>query len=83
MDQGLADIGAAIAALRARPECTGKVAAMGFCLGGKLAYLTAARHDVDAAVAFYGVGIEETLAESSGIDCPVLMHFAGEDSFVP
>ena len=56
---------------------------MGFCLGGKLAYLTATRHDVDAAVSFYGVGIEEALDESGGIACPVLMHFAGEDSFVP
>ena len=83
VDQGVADIGAAIDALRARPECTGKVAAMGFCLGGKLAYLTAARHDVDAAVSFYGVAIEESLAESGGIACPLLMHFAGEDSFVP
>ena len=83
VDQGVADIGAAIAALRTRPECTGKVAAMGFCLGGKLAYLTAARHDVDAAVSFYGVAIEESLDESGGIACPLLMHFAGEDSFVP
>ena len=66
-----------------RPECTGKAAAMGFCLGGKLAYLTATRHDVDAAVSFYGVGIEEALGESGGIACPLLMHFAGEDSFVP
>ena len=83
VDQALVDIGAALDALRARPECTGKVAAMGFCLGGKLAYLTATRHDVDAAVSFYGVGIEEALGESGGIACPVLMHFAGEDSFVP
>ena len=83
VDQALVDIGAALDALRARPECTGKAAAMGFCLGGKLAYLTATRHDVDAAVSFYGVGIEEALGESGGIACPVLMHFAGEDSFVP
>ena len=83
VDQGVADIGAAVEALRARLECTGKVAAMGFCLGGKLAYLTATRHDVDAAVSFYGVGIEEALDESGGISCPVLMHFAGEDAFVP
>ena len=83
VDRGLADIGAAIAALRARPECTGKVGAMGFCLGGKLAYLTAARHDIDAAVSFYGVSIEKALDESDGIACPVLMHFAGEDTFVP
>ena len=83
VDQGVADIGTALAALRARPECSGPVAAMGFCLGGKLAYLTAARHEVDAAVSFYGVGIEEALDESGGIACPLLMHFAGEDSFVP
>ena len=83
VDQALVDIGAALDALRARPECTGKAAAMGFCLGGKLAYLTATRHDVDAAVSFYGVGIEDALDESGGIACPVLMHFAGEDSFVP
>ena len=83
VDQGLADIGAAIEALRARPECTGKVGAMGFCLGGKLAYLTAARHDIAAAVSFYGVGIEQALTESGGIACPVLMHFAAEDSYVP
>ena len=83
VDQGVADIGAAVEALQARPECTGKVAAMGFCLGGKLAYLTATRHEIDAAVSFYGVGIEEALDESGGIGCPVLMHFAGEDGFVP
>jgi carboxymethylenebutenolidase len=83
VDQGVVDIGDALKALRARPECTGKVAAMGFCLGGKLAYLTATRHDVDAAVSFYGVGIEESLDESSNISCPVLMHFAGADSYVP
>ena len=83
VDRGVADIGAALEALRALPQCTGPVAAMGFCLGGKLAYLTAARHDVDAAVSFYGVGIEKALDESGGIACPVLMHFAGADSFVP
>ena len=47
---------ATVAALRARPECTGKVGALGFCLGGKLAWLAAARAGVDAAVGYYGVG---------------------------
>lgn len=83
VDRGVADIGTALAVLRARPECTGKAAAMGFCLGGKLAYLAAARHPVDAAVCCYGVGIEAALDESGGIVCPVLMHFAGADEFVP
>ena len=54
----------ALKALRARPECNGKVGALGFCLGGKLAYLAAARTDVDCAVSYYGVGIEADLAEA-------------------
>lgn len=57
------DIVASVAALRARPECTGKVGAIGFCLGGLLAWLAAARAGVDAAVGYYGVGIEGFLGE--------------------
>ncbi len=83
VDRALEDIGDALAALRALPECTGKAGAMGFCLGGKLAWLTAVRHRVDVAVSFYGVGIEETLDEADGLSCPLLLHFAGADGFVP
>lgn len=54
-DQRIEDISSAVTALRARPECTGKVGALGFCLGGKLSYLSACRSDVDCAVSCYGV----------------------------
>jgi len=77
------DIIASVAALRARPECTGKVGAIGFCLGGKLAWLAAARAGVDAAVSYYGVGIETSLGELSKIKCPVTLHFGESDKFVP
>ncbi len=83
IDQGIEDIGATVSALRAMQECTGKVASLGFCLGGKLSYLTAARQDVDLAICFYGVGIEGLLGESGNITCPLQMHFAGLDQYVP
>jgi carboxymethylenebutenolidase len=56
---------------------------MGFCLGGLLAFLTAARTDVDAAVGYYGVGIQERLAEADRIAAPLMLHVAGQDQFVP
>jgi carboxymethylenebutenolidase len=83
MEQAVRDIVATVAALRARPECTGKVGAMGFCLGGKLAWLAAGRAGVDAAVGYYGVGIETSLDEQVTIKCPVTLHFGETDKFVP
>ena len=77
------DIGATVAALRARPECVGKIGALGFCLGGALAYLTAAQAGVDCAVGYYGVGIERRLDLAPQITCPLVLHFAAEDTFVP
>lgn len=81
--QGVSDLKAAIATLRKHPRCNGKVALMGFCLGGKLAYLTAADSNADAAVAFYGGGIAEHLDLSAHIRCPLLMHFGAEDEMIP
>lgn len=83
IDQAVADIGAALAALKARPECTGKLAALGFCLGGLLAYLAAARLPVDAAVGFYGVRIDEYLGEANKVQCPLLLHFGEQDHLNP
>ncbi|MFZ5511909.1 MAG: dienelactone hydrolase family protein [Pseudomonadota bacterium] len=77
------DMGAAVARLRALPECTGKVGALGFCLGGTLAYLAAADCGVDCAVSYYGVGIEGRLERAASIRCPMVLHFAGEDPFCP
>lgn len=81
VDRGIEDIRATVQALRARPECTGEVGVLGHCLGGKLAYLTACRVDVDAAVGYYGVGIEGALDEAAGIKCPMVLHFAELDQY--
>ena len=82
-NQSIRDAADALKVLRGRPECTGKVGALGFCLGGKLAYLVAARTDVDCAVSYYGVGIEVDLAEASNVKGPVVFHFADLDRFAP
>ena len=82
-DRGVDDIAATVAALRQKAECNGGVGTVGFCLGGKLAYLAAARTDIDAAVGYYGVGIESLLGEANAITCPLVLHFAELDSYVP
>ena len=83
VDHLVDDLGACVEALRARRECTGKVGATGFCLGGKLAYLCAARLPIDAAVSYYGIKIDTYLDEADAISCPILFHFAEHDSHVP
>ncbi|MFO1057371.1 MAG: dienelactone hydrolase family protein [Dongiaceae bacterium] len=75
------DITATVAALRALPACTGKVGALGFCLGGRLAYLAAAHAGVDCAVSYYGGGIDTLLDRKIAV--PMAMHFAGADSHIP
>lgn len=83
VDKGIDDIQATITALRGRPEVTGGVGAVGFCLGGKLSFLTAARTDVDVAVAYYGVGMEAHADETSNVTVPLLFHMAELDGYAP
>ncbi len=81
-DQGIADIEAAIRAARGRVG-EAKVGCVGYCLGGRLAFMTAARTDVDASVAYYGVGLDGLLREKHAIARPLMLHIAGDDGFVP
>jgi len=83
LSRGAEDIADAIAALRARSECTEKVGAIGFGLGGKLAYLAAAEANVDCAVTYYGFGIDFGLNFVSRIGCPLVIHFAEKDPQIP
>jgi len=78
------DMRAAVTALRARPEVNGgKVGAIGYCMGGRLAFLAAATAGVDAAVPYYGGGIHDQLDKAAGIKCPVLFHYAEHDDHIP
>lgn len=82
-DLGITDIAATVTALKAVPGVSGKIGAVGHCLGGLLAYLTAARTDVDATVSYYGVNIASVLGEAAKISKPILLHVAEKDQFVP
>jgi carboxymethylenebutenolidase len=64
------------------PGCTGKVAVLGYCLGGLMTFLTAVRYGVDAAVVYHGGDTEKYLGEINGFDSPLLMHLAEEDEFI-
>src|ERR1700674_5060844 len=64
------------------PECRGKVAVLGYCLGGLMTFLTAVRYGVDAAVVYHGGDTEKYLGEVDGLDAPLLMHLAEEDEFI-
>ncbi len=81
-DQGVADIEATIRHAR---DALGveKVGVVGYCLGGRLAYMVAARTDADASVGYYAVGIPDLLREKHAIANPLMLHLAGTDHFVP
>src|SRR5262249_42138677 len=76
VEAGVRDLLAALAHVRNIKGCSGKVGAVGYCLGGKLAYLMAARSDADATVSYYGVGLDEMLGEIYDIRAPLLLHIA-------
>lgn len=63
--KGVEDIQASLNALRAMAEVQGQPGVLGFCLGGKLAYLAACRTDASVSVSYYGVGIDKALNEAS------------------
>ncbi|WP_293875930.1 MULTISPECIES: dienelactone hydrolase family protein [unclassified Sphingomonas] len=88
-DAGIRDIEATIRTARgllndalAGTGLVSKVGVVGYCLGGRLAFMTAARTDVDASVGYYGVGIDGLLREAHAIARPVLLHVPEEDHFV-
>lgn len=85
LDQELAldDALAAANRLRILTRSPAKVAAVGYCLGGKLAFLAATRPGIDAAVSYYGVGIQHALDQAAKIRCPLLLHIAGQDHLCP
>jgi carboxymethylenebutenolidase len=82
-DQGMLDIEDLLKDLKARPECNGKVALLGFCFGGRYAHLAAARLGIDAAASFHGTKIGEHLDETPNVTCPVSFHFGSADPAIP
>lgn len=81
--KGVEDLATTLSFIRHYPGVAGKVGCVGFCLGGKLAYLMSTRTGIDASVSYYGVGIDKDIGEVSAITKPLLLHIAGQDGFVP
>lgn len=81
-DKGVEDLKSAMKALRSLKGASGKVGCQGYCLGGLLAYLMATRSDIDAAVGYYGVGINGKVNEAKNIKKPLMLHIAQADAFV-
>ena len=81
--RGVDDLISTLEFLRGHEACTGKVGTVGYCLGGKLAYLMATRSSADCSVGYYGVGIEKALDEAKNIKRPLMLHIAEKDQFVP
>src|ERR1700678_2983757 len=81
-DAGARDIAQTIRTAVKLPESTGRVALQGYCLGALMAFITAARHEVDAAVAYHGGDTEKYLAEVGSLRAPLLMHLGEEDEFI-
>lgn len=82
-DQGIRDLEATIKAARAKLGGSGKVGVVGYCLGGRLAFMAACRTDGDAFVGYYGVGIDGLLGEQHAIGKPLMLHIPTHDGFVP
>src|ERR1700720_4728677 len=81
-DAGARDIAQTIRAAVKLPESTGEVALQGYCLGAFMAFITAARREVDAAVAYHGGDTEKYLGEVGSLRAPLLMHLGEEDEFI-
>ncbi|WP_439816644.1 dienelactone hydrolase family protein [Zavarzinia sp. CC-PAN008] len=82
VDKGIEDIAATVDVARTLPGASGKVGSVGYCLGGLLSFLTAARTDVNAAVSYYGGGIHTKLDEVAKVKVPDLLFFAEKDGFI-
>jgi len=82
-DKAVEDLKSTLAYLRAHPACNGKVGTVGYCLGGLLAFLMAARSDAHCNVGYFGVGIEKHIAEAPRIARPLMLHIPEQDRHVP
>ena len=83
VDKGVEDLKDSLAALRGLDACSGKAGTVGYCLGGKLAFLMATRSDAECNIGYYGVGLAELLGEVAAISTPLMLHVAEQDEYCP
>jgi len=75
--QTMLDVDAAVAEVKS----AGKVGVVGYCWGGMLSFLASARLKIDAAVSYYGGGIQDHLADRPRV--PVMLHYGEKDTHIP
>ena len=83
IDASMRDLAVVIADLRARPECNGRVAVMGFCWGGRYALRAAAELPIEAAISFHGTQCATVLDRAPRAKCPMSFHWGDKDWVVP
>jgi carboxymethylenebutenolidase len=81
--KGIEDLKATVAAARQLPGANGKVATMGYCLGGRLAFMMAEQSDADVNISYYGVGLDNLLGDLGRVTKPLVVHIADNDEFFP
>ncbi|MGH7211188.1 MAG: dienelactone hydrolase family protein, partial [Acetobacteraceae bacterium] len=81
--KGIEDLKATVAVARKLPGSNGKVATMGYCLGGRLAFMMAEQSDADANISYYGVGLDNLLGDLNRVSKPLVVHIADQDEFFP
>jgi carboxymethylenebutenolidase len=77
---GLSDCLRTVEEARGLAESNGRVGALGYCLGGRLAFLLAIQGHVDASVCFYPVAIQPELKALRLSHVPLLVHLGAEDA---
>ncbi|HEX2940205.1 MAG TPA: dienelactone hydrolase family protein [Rhodopila sp.] len=81
--KGIEDLKATVAAARSMTGANGKVATMGYCLGGRLAFMMAEQSDADVNISYYGVGLDGLLADLNKVTKPLIVHIADKDEYFP
>jgi carboxymethylenebutenolidase len=81
--KGIEDLKATVTAARSHPGANGKVATMGYCLGGRLAFMMAEQSDADVNISYYGVGLDGLLGDLSKVTRPLIVHIADKDEYFP
>jgi carboxymethylenebutenolidase len=81
--KGVEDLKATLAAARALPGANGRAGTVGYCLGGRLAFMMATHSDADVNISYYGVGIDGLVGDLPKVKKPLLIHIAQLDEYVP
>ena len=81
--KGIDDVKATVAVARKLPGANGKVGTIGYCLGGRLAFMMAEQADTDVNISYYGVGLDNLLGDLGKVRKPLVVHIADKDEFFP